>query len=210
MNKEDIIRLPKIKSRLFDLKDKAILPNKSGVYAFYSEEGYLIYIGKTTSFKTRMYYHQSESYKKFIDRIEVFEIDNVVNMDLYETYLINKWKPLLNIRKTITYIPLTRNHNDYSRFESVDDIIKTYNPEFNPKKIKRSSSRLKIDEICESINLIMKNHEKMEISTVREKLDSIGYNVNLIITKEDFKELLKLNGYEVSDRYVRRGLVENK
>ena len=85
-----------------------------GHFAFYSKEGYLIYIGKSVSFRYRFYSHNMNSkFKKFIYTIEMYRLDSETDREIYETYLINEWKPLFNTKKTYTYIPIL---NEFGAF----------------------------------------------------------------------------------------------
>lgn len=200
-----MLKLPKLDSIILDLSEKVSLPECGGVYALYSKEGYLIYVGKTNSFRTRMYYHLSETYKKFISRIELFRIDNELDMDIYETYFINTWKPIMNVSKAITYQPITRNPKIFEKFDSVESIVKHFNPPII-RKINRVSNEKNFNkEMTFLIKSILKEQIFIEKSDLRRMLDSRGFNVNLIMTKAEFDDFLKSEGFNVSKRLVRRG-----
>jgi len=202
---QQLIHFPKIDSTIINLRSKNKIPDYGGVYAFYSKEGYLIYIGKTASFKQRMNYHLSDGYKKLISRMEVFRLDNEIDREIYETYLINKWKPLFNIKKTFSYSPLSKMLKEFDPFESVEEIINCYSDGYNfdfIRKIDSNNEHLGVKEVCNAIDEILT--EPMIKSDVRNKLSDYGYNVNEIMKKAEFDEMLKENGFLVTTRYVRK------
>ena len=198
-------------SKIINLKKKEVIPEYGGVYAFYSKEGYLIYVGKATSFRRRMNYHLSDGYKKFIQRMEVFRIDEETDREIYETYLINKWKPLFNIRKTITYQSLANHLKQFDTFDSVQEIIDNH-PNHNLIKFtKRISPEpdndLDISGLCKVTEKILDGELFLEKSQLREELAKHGYNVNEIMTKSEFSDLLINNGFDVSKRHVKQRII---
>lgn len=77
------------------------------VYFFYDSYKNLLYVGKSTSLLNRLERHLSKDstkqhpWKSNIDKknIVVYKCNNSTDLDLYETYFINKYKPLHNIDK---------------------------------------------------------------------------------------------------------------
>ena len=74
------------------------------IYFFYDNDNTLLYVGKTTGLKHRMYNHFSsqilelETWKKEInlENVVLFKCENLCDLDIYETYFINKYKPKYN------------------------------------------------------------------------------------------------------------------
>lgn len=83
------------------------------VYFFYDSNNTLLYVGKTTNLKGRMLQHFSlellklEPWRGTIDRSNIITLqcNNVCDLDLYETYLINKYNPLYNKDKVFNITP---------------------------------------------------------------------------------------------------------
>lgn len=85
------------------------LRGKSGIYLFYSESGELMYIGKTTDLLNRLRIHFSsdkgtENIRHNFKHVECLFVADPLEMELYETYMINTLKPLLNRQKVLTYL----------------------------------------------------------------------------------------------------------
>ena len=74
------------------------------IYYFYDKNKNLLYIGKTTALPQRMSAHfsksiiESDSWKTEVDltNIIIYKCSTKTDLDIYETYLINKLKPLYN------------------------------------------------------------------------------------------------------------------
>ncbi|MFO1442822.1 nucleotide excision repair endonuclease [Bacillus sp. Bva_UNVM-123] len=86
-------------------------PSDSGVYCFYSNDDKLLYIGKASELKQRLQTHFSGGSKDnntsrfnyLIDYAKVFFENCPLKREIYETYMINKMKPLYNKQKCILY-----------------------------------------------------------------------------------------------------------
>ena len=82
-------------------------------YFFYNTEGQIIYIGKTTRLKNRIRSHFSkdllevEPWRATIDRLNIltFKCYSLTDLELYETYFINKYKPTYNKDKVYNDLP---------------------------------------------------------------------------------------------------------
>lgn len=84
-----------------------ILPN-GGIYKFYSFDGELMYIGKAGNLRHRLLQHISgnantQDVKHNFYSVSCSYLDNPVDRDIYETYLINILRPPLNVEKVYTY-----------------------------------------------------------------------------------------------------------
>jgi hypothetical protein len=77
--------------------------NKKGIYFLYDWENNLAYIGKSIRLQRRISDHilNKESnlynYRYLLSHVKVIYCKNELDMELLETYLINKLKPYLNI-----------------------------------------------------------------------------------------------------------------
>lgn len=84
------------------------LKKKSGLYLFYNNNFELMYIGKAGDIRSRVDQHikgktHTKDIKHNFKYFRYIEINNIVDMDIYETYYINLLKPKLNIDKVYTY-----------------------------------------------------------------------------------------------------------
>jgi len=77
------------------------------IYFLYDSNNILLYIGKTTNLILRLQNHFSKESIKLApwketvdkDKVIVYECENICDLDIYETYFINKYQPLHNIEK---------------------------------------------------------------------------------------------------------------
>jgi Nuclease subunit of the excinuclease complex len=83
------------------------------VYFFYDSKDRLLYIGKTTSVRARMKQHfsrlcvENEPWKNLVDKdkITLYKCNNPTDLDIYEVFFINKYKPLYNKDRVFGYTP---------------------------------------------------------------------------------------------------------
>ncbi|RYZ49131.1 MAG: excinuclease ABC subunit C, partial [Chitinophagaceae bacterium] len=92
------------------------LPQEPGIYKYYNEDGYLLYVGKAKNIRKRVgsYFNKSiNSYKthelvRRIRRIEFTIVHTEQDAFLLENSLIKQFQPLFNINlkddKTYPYI----------------------------------------------------------------------------------------------------------
>lgn len=84
------------------------IKNKSGLYLIYNKEDELLYIGKAKNLYSRIISHLNGSsnlkdiYHNFY-KVKMIFVNDPLYRELYETYMINTLKPLLNVEKVITY-----------------------------------------------------------------------------------------------------------
>ena len=69
------------------------------VYRYLNLNGEVIYVGKTDNLKRRFNEHKSEDMYKECYKVEYIELDNPADIEIYETYYINKYKPKCNSSK---------------------------------------------------------------------------------------------------------------
>ena len=96
------------------------------VYKFVDYKENIIYIGKTSDIFRRMKQHfngkghlPKECYK---DTFEIYyiELDGKTNMDIYETYLINKYIPKYNKEKQFNEKLDNHNNNEFINIEEIE------------------------------------------------------------------------------------------
>ena len=83
------------------------------VYFFYNHSNTLFYVGKTSNITERMKVHLSpkcikdQPWKESLDRknIILYECENPTDLEIYETYFINKYRPIHNRGKYYKEIP---------------------------------------------------------------------------------------------------------
>jgi excinuclease UvrABC nuclease subunit len=102
------------------------LKKKSGIYLFY-DDNELLYIGKTVNLYSRLIGHINGSsnlkdVKHNFKRVEVIFINDVVGREIYETYMINTLKPLLNVDKVFTYTS-SRYEDKYNPKHTIENKI---------------------------------------------------------------------------------------
>lgn len=69
------------------------------VYRYVDLNGEIIYVGKTENLKKRFNQHKSEDMYKECYKVEYIELENVADIEIYETYYINKYHPKYNLSK---------------------------------------------------------------------------------------------------------------
>lgn len=110
--------------------------DKFYVYFFYDKKGILLYVGKTISISSRMSAHFSktamkdEFWKKDVDlsNIAIHKCNTKTDLDIYETYFINKLKPLYNVDKVFHSLPTFE-------LPELDSTLYSYNPNPPSKKL---------------------------------------------------------------------------
>lgn len=77
------------------------LPETSGVYIFYDSLNIPLYVGKTSNLRNRVGGHVSTSpFYMFAKYIRFYEVEELWQVDIVESYLIHKLLPEYNIDKT--------------------------------------------------------------------------------------------------------------
>ena len=103
------------------------------IYFFYDSNDTLLYIGKTGNLINRLRCHFSKSnlelepWKQEVDKdkIVIYRCKSDTDLEVYETYFINKYKPKYNIEKV---------YNDFLTFEP---------PYLEPKSLKGEYEKAK-------------------------------------------------------------------
>lgn len=116
------------------------------IYKF-MKNGYPIYIGKTSNLKTRFDNHARERkpFVKKCDEILISKIDSSYEMDVLETLLILKFKPMYNKRQLncLPWLNIQFNH-ELIEFETYDFYLKGLSLEEEIKELRNVNGKLKI------------------------------------------------------------------
>lgn len=208
-----LIELKELEFECLYLKKRNKFPSYGGVYAFYSSEGYLIYIGKTNSFKSRFSIHLQSYIKKFVYSVEISKLDYEVDREIYETYYINKHKPLFNTKKVFSYKPAPFLIDNFEDFQSIQHILDELNRKgyvFDIYKKNREDKEITSikeftsieEEVCFFVDKIISYRKTYGKSDIRNELSNYGYNINAIMNKECFDNILTRNGYTLTKMSV--------
>lgn len=86
-----------------------------GVYLLEGKNGKLLYIGKSNDLRGRIRTHltKNEIYKEECVLIKVYFIESQIDMDIFETYLINVKKPIHNKDKVFKDSSISDTHKIY-------------------------------------------------------------------------------------------------
>lgn len=128
----------------------AIPKDMPGIYRFYDKNGQVVYIGKTACLYHRVQQHISGTAVNTIDInhnfyiVKCFYVACPAERDIYETYLINTLKPILNTDKVFTYKS------------------QRFNPIYRKQQFLREEDRSK-EEIWQSICNKMRNRKPIGV-----------------------------------------------
>lgn len=82
-----------------------ITRDKGGIFTFYNEEDELLFVGKARKLRQRIKKHFEDNVSPIknnrdeVYKISVFTVDNAMERDIYETYIINTKQPKYNVDK---------------------------------------------------------------------------------------------------------------
>lgn len=82
-----------------------ITRENGGIFMFYNEAGELLFVGKARKLRQRIKRHFEDSvsvmkkHRDEIARIDVCLVKSSVDREIYETYIINKYKAKYNVDK---------------------------------------------------------------------------------------------------------------
>lgn len=111
----------------------------------YVHNNNIIYIGKTNiSLINRVKSHAKESKFKQYDDVQIycFKCENRIETDIYEKYLINKYKPILNIADKIQQdISIVIEEKEWIKYDDYLSFVKENNTQ-NNVKINKIRTRL--------------------------------------------------------------------
>jgi len=82
-----------------------ITREKGGIFLFYNEENELLFVGKARKIRQRIKKHFEDNvspmknHRNEIFKIEVYEVDDPMEREIYETYAINSFRAKYNVDK---------------------------------------------------------------------------------------------------------------
>lgn len=82
-----------------------ITRDKGGIFFFYNEKNELLFVGKARKIRQRIKKHFEDNvspmknHRAEIHKIEVYEIEDPMEREIYETYAINQFQSKYNIDK---------------------------------------------------------------------------------------------------------------
>ncbi|MCA6430285.1 MAG: GIY-YIG nuclease family protein [Cytophagales bacterium] len=174
------------------------MDTKCCIYFFRDKKGEILYIGKTSSFKKRMAQHfnkteieaEGNEWKSTIDKqsIQIFPTNNATDLDIYETYFINKYKPKYNKDKVydctpsfdLPYIEPISTHyvkkNNIPSFKDAVDLI-------NARHRRKNSDLDEGIKYCKKLYPII--NEAMETIGF-SGIDALDYNIKKVKSAIDY------------------------
>ena len=82
-----------------------ITRENGGIFFFYNEKNELLFVGKARKIRQRIKKHFEDNvspmknHREEIHKIEVYEIEDAMEREIYETYAINTFKAKYNVDK---------------------------------------------------------------------------------------------------------------
>lgn len=82
-----------------------ITRDNGGIFFFYNEKNELLFVGKARKIRQRIKKHFEDNvspvkdHRNEIHKIEIYEIEDAVEREIYETYAINEFKAKYNVEK---------------------------------------------------------------------------------------------------------------
>lgn len=93
-------------SHIYGFTDFHLIPrDKGGIFMFYNETGELLFAGKARKLRPRIKKHFEDSvsdikgHRDEVHKIEVCVVEDPVERDIYETYIVNQFKAKYNVDK---------------------------------------------------------------------------------------------------------------
>lgn len=81
--------------------------DKGGIFMFYNDSGELLFVGKARKLRPRIKKHFEDTvsdiknHRNEVSKIEVCIVEDPVDREIYETYIINKLKAKYNTEKAL-------------------------------------------------------------------------------------------------------------
>lgn len=192
------------------------IPRTTGVYALLNENKEVIYIGKSVCLKKRIYQHMEkkgggrdkekiEKIKEETKYITYCEIPLSIEVDIYETLLIDYFKPIYNIDK----LYLSKNNNGHSKslnkskenFQEKIKLIEIEKRKVEREKLKQIINNKRKDDFLQfdpdlKIFLIeffkINKGVNVSIQTLKMICENNGYETNVIGTCYNLTQLKEL------------------
>lgn len=93
-------------SNIYGFTDFHLIPrDKGGIFMFYNDDHELLFVGKARKLRPRVKKHFEDTvsvikeHRHEVSRIEVCLIEEPVDREIYETYIVNKLKAKYNVEK---------------------------------------------------------------------------------------------------------------
>lgn len=117
------IEEPESFTRITIKEVEAFRIHEAGVYFLENQHGEVIYIGKTGNFRRRLREHlrgrgNSAAFSNHISTVRLYEIKDEYQREMYETFLINKYKPYYNIGKVFDNDKGNAAFNEYHKIQA--------------------------------------------------------------------------------------------
>lgn len=84
-----------------------ITREKGGIFLFYNDRQELLFVGKARKLRPRIKKHFEDTvspmknYRDEVATIEVYVVEDAVEREIYETYIINKYRAKYNVEKVL-------------------------------------------------------------------------------------------------------------
>ncbi|WP_127580416.1 nucleotide excision repair endonuclease [Paenibacillus koleovorans] len=95
-------------SHIYGFTDFHLIPrDRGGIFMFYNEAGELLFVGKARKLRPRIKKHFEDTvsavkdHRGEITRIEVCLVEDPVEREIYETYIVNKQRAKYNVDKVL-------------------------------------------------------------------------------------------------------------
>jgi len=86
-----------------------IARDKGGIIMFYNKEEELLFVGKARKVRQRVKKHFEDNvspikdHRDEVSKIKIFYVEDAMEREIYETYIINKMSAKLNVDKKYTF-----------------------------------------------------------------------------------------------------------
>ncbi|TVY10909.1 nucleotide excision repair endonuclease [Paenibacillus cremeus] len=84
-----------------------ITRERGGIFMFYNAKNELLFIGKARKLRPRIKKHFEDTvspmknHRDEVTKIEVYTVEDPVEREIYETYIVNKFKAKYNVEKVL-------------------------------------------------------------------------------------------------------------
>ncbi|OAA84703.1 GIY-YIG nuclease family protein [Clostridium ljungdahlii] len=156
------------------------------VYKIFDKNIVLLYVGKTTDLLNRPKAHYSDPWGNEIDKIVITEYKSATDMELYETYYINKLKPKYNIAKVMdtptVNLPEPNLWLDYEQeYQKRELENKSQNKSINYKNAKENLLKPR------NCDIILKKDEKINLFCLKKY--SPDKSIRYYLNEMDYMEI---------------------
>ncbi|MCQ6561389.1 nucleotide excision repair endonuclease [Paenibacillus mendelii] len=95
-------------SNIYGFTDFHLIPrDKGGIFMFYNARGDLLFVGKARKLRPRIKKHFEDTvsvikeHRNEVTKIDVCVVEDPVDREIYETYIINKFRAKYNVDKVL-------------------------------------------------------------------------------------------------------------